>query len=47
MAAVDDVEENSEKDATLAQKLSQLQPFSHGCIPTGMHLGQLAFFGPT
>jgi hypothetical protein len=27
----------SEKDAKLAQKLGQLQPFLACCIPTGMH----------
>ena len=28
---------NSEKDAKLAQKLAQLQPFIGCCIPTGMY----------
>jgi hypothetical protein len=36
----------SEKDAKLAQKLGQLQPFMAVSIPTGI-TGQLAYFGPT
>jgi hypothetical protein len=45
MAAVDDAEEKSEKDATLAQKLSQLQPFMDVVLLECM--GQLASFWPT
>ena len=45
MAAVDDAEEKGEKDATLAQKLSQLQPFMDVFLLECT--GQLAYFGAT
>jgi hypothetical protein len=43
--ADDDIFHSSEKDAKLAQKLGQLQPFV-AVFPQGC-MGQLASFGPT